>query len=188
VASLKLVKRQSRVHPRGGFGIAWTGSAHSQLHRLDRSREIAFEPAHVRRASVRAKVGFQIHHALICLNRIAQFPLLHQRIAQKTIVKAESSLMDETACQHFGFFKAMQILKHVRTQQRRLLALRIALFDRARALLGQFVKTRVETFARLRNKRPAELFEAGLKTPSVANLLLEPGNFLVGTAIAGVRR
>ena len=49
----------------------------------------------------------------------------------------------------------MQILQHVRTQQHRFLALRIALFDAPRALLGQFVKTRVETFARLRNKRPA---------------------------------
>ena len=54
----------------------------------------------------------------------------------------------------------MQILQHVRTQQHRFLALRIALFDAPRALLGQFVKTRVETFARLRNERPAQLFEA----------------------------
>ena len=49
----------------------------------------------------------------------------------------------------------MQILQHVRTQQHRFLALRIALFDAPRALLGQFVETRVETFARLRDKRPA---------------------------------
>jgi len=37
-------------------------------------------------------------------------------------------------------------------------------------LLGQLVKTRIETFARLRNERPAQLFQANLKIPSVANL------------------
>src|SRR5437763_6057994 len=46
-ASLKLVESQSRIHPRGRFGIVWAGSTHGQLHRLDRSGEIAFEPAHV---------------------------------------------------------------------------------------------------------------------------------------------
>jgi hypothetical protein len=136
VAGLKLIKRQTRVHPRGGFGIAWTGSARSQVHRLDRSREIAFEPPHVRRAGVCAKVRLQIHHPLVCLNRVAQFPLLHQSIAQKTVVKAESPVLHETACQRFGFFKAMQILQHVCTQQHCFLALRIALFDAPRALLG----------------------------------------------------
>ena len=54
----------------------------------------------------------------------------------------------------------MQILQHMRTQQHRFLALRVALFDAPRALLGQFVETRVEAFACLRNKRPTQLFEA----------------------------
>ena len=56
-----------------------------------------------------------------------------------------------------GFDPALwqKILQHVRTQQHRFLALRISQLDLARALLGQFVKTRVEAFARLRDKRPA---------------------------------
>jgi len=66
--------------------------------------------------------------------------------------------------------------------------LRIALFDAPRALLGQFVKTRVETFARLGNKRPAELFEPELDVPAAANLLLEPGNFSIGMTVARQRR
>jgi hypothetical protein len=126
----------------------------------------------VRCAGVCAKVGLQIHHALISLDRVAQFPLLHQHIAQKTVVKAEAPLLDEVACQRFGFFKAMQILQHVCPQHHRFLALRIALFDRGRALLGLFVKPRVETFARLCYKRPAELFEPKLKIPAITNLLL----------------
>ena len=65
----------------------------------------------------------------------------------------------------------------MRTQQHRFVAFGIALFDAARALLGQFVDPWIETFARLRDKRPAELFERKLKIPSVPNLLLEPGNF-----------
>jgi hypothetical protein len=110
--------------------------------------------------------------------------LLHQGIAQKCVVKTESSLIDEMPRERFGFLKAMQILQHVRTQQHRFLALRIALLDALRALLGQFVKTRIETFARFRNKRPPDLFKPKLKIPSVANLLLEPGNFPVEGAIA----
>ena len=142
----------------------------------------------MRRASVCAKVRLQIHHPLIGLNRVAQFSLLHQRIAEKTVIKAESALLDETPRQGFGFLEAMQILQHVRTQQHRFLALRIALFDAPRAFLGQFVEARVETFACLRNKRPTQLFEAKLKISPVANLLLQPGNFFIGAAIACLRR
>jgi hypothetical protein len=82
----------------------------------------------------------------------------------------------------------MQILQHVRTQQHRFLALGIAFFHAPRALLGQFVEPWVETFARFGNKRPAELFEPKLKIPSVTNLLLEPGNFPVVTAVSRLWR
>lgn len=183
-ARVKQVRGQSRVHPCGGFGILRTGGINSQLHRFDRSLEIAFEPAHVRRAGVCVKVGLQIHHPLISLDRVVQLSLLHQRIAQKPVVEAESSLLDETPRHRFRFLKAMQILQHVRIQQHRFLTLRIAFFNASRALLGQFVKTRVETFARFGNKRPAKLFKPRLKIPPAANLLLEPGNFFVGAAVA----
>jgi hypothetical protein len=109
----------------------------------------------VRCAGVCAKVRLQIHHLLICIDRVVQLSLLHQRIPQQTVIKAQSPLLDETPRQGFGFFKAMQILQHVRAQQHRFLALWIERFDRARALLGQFVEPRVEAFARLRDKRPA---------------------------------
>ena len=81
----------------------------------------------------------------------------------------------------------MQILQHVRLQQHRFLTLRIALFYRERALLGQFVKTRVETFARLSDKRPAESLEPQFDISAIANPLLELGNFSVGRTIARVR-
>ena len=82
----------------------------------------------------------------------------------------------------------MQILQHVRTQQHRFLALRLALFNQTRALLSQFVEARVETFACFRDKGPAELFDPELNISAAANLLLQPGNFPVDAAIAGLRR
>src|SRR6058998_1640814 len=115
-ACLKLVEGQSRIHPRGGFGIVWAGSTHGQLHRLDRSGEIAFEPAHVGGTSISLKIGLQIHHLLISLSGVVQLPLLHQRIAQKPVIKAESSLVHEATRQRLGFFEAMQILQHVPAQ------------------------------------------------------------------------
>src|SRR4030095_11313462 len=121
------------------------------------------------------------------LDRVLQLSLLHQRIAQKPIVKAQSSLLDETPRQRFRFLKTMEILQHMRAQQSRFLALWIAFFDAPRALLGRFVKTRVETFAGLRHQRHAELFKPKLKIPSVANLLLKSGNLFVYVAVANLR-
>src|SRR5262249_39660694 len=105
-----------------------------------------------------------------------------------TVIKTQSSLTDESPRQGFGFFETMQILQHVRAQQHRFLALRIALFDAQRALLGQFVKTRIETLACLRNKRPAELFHAKLEIPCSTDLLLKPRNFFVGATVARLGR
>src|SRR5262245_46338073 len=79
-AVLKQVRGQPRVYPRGGFGIVLAAGTNSQVHRLDRSRQIAFEPAHMRRASVCAKVRLQTHHSLIGCDSIRQFSLFHQRI------------------------------------------------------------------------------------------------------------
>ena len=58
-------------------------------------------------------------------------------------------------------------------KKHRLLALRITLLDAPRALLGELVKTRVETFTRFEHEQPAELFEPELRIPAVAKLLLE---------------
>ena len=142
----------------------------------------------MRRASVCAKVRLQIHHPLIGLYRVVQFPLFHQRIAEKTVIKAKSPLLDETPRQGFGFFKAMQILQHMRPQQHRFLALRIALFDAPRALLGKFVEAWVETFASLRHERPAESVEPEFNISALTNPLLKLGNLSVGATLAGLRR
>ena len=113
------------------------------------------------------KVRLQIHHLLIGPNCVAQLSLLHQRIAEKTVIKAKSPLLDETPRQRFGFFEAMRILQHVRMQQRRFLALRIALFDAPCALLGQFVKTRVETSrAFTTNAQPSRSSQSSTFLPS----------------------
>src|SRR5947208_7329771 len=109
-ASLKLVESQSRIHPRGRFGIVWAGSTHGQLHRLDRSGEIAFEPAHVGGTSITLKIGLQIHHLLISLSGVVQLPFLHQRIAQKPVIKAESSLVHESTGQRIVIIESMHIL------------------------------------------------------------------------------
>ena len=81
----------------------------------------------------------------------------------------------------------MQILQHVRLQQHRFLTLRIALFYRERALLGQFVKPWVETFARFSHERPAKSLEPAFDISAIADPLLKLGNFFVDAAIAPVR-
>ena len=115
--------------------------------------------------------------------------MLHQSVAQKTVVKAKPSLLDQPSRQRFGLFEAMQVLQYMPAQQHhRFLALRIAFLDAERALLSELVKTRVETFTRLGHERPAELFESEFRILAVANLLLEAANFPVSPAVACLRR
>src|SRR6266700_6452224 len=143
----------------------------------------------MRGTRVGVQVRLQIHHLLIRVNRVVQPALLHQSVAQKTVVKAKPSLLDQPSRQRFGLFEAMQVLQYMPAQQHhRFLALRIAFLDAERALLSELVKTRVETFTRLGYERPAELFESEFRIPAVANLLLEAANFPVGAAVACLRR
>ena len=119
MTGLQLIKRESRVGPSGRFRFAWTSRTHGHVRCLDCSLQIAFQPAHMRDATVGLKARLQIDHLLIGLDRFGEFPLLHQCVTEKRVIENKLPLGNETSRNLLCFGKAMLRIINVPEKEER---------------------------------------------------------------------
>ena len=145
--------------PRERLGIAPAAGAGGFLGYFDCAFEIAFQPTDVRDAGVGLETWFEVRHFLIRIDRLVHAALLHERIAEQRVVEEELPLRDEPPGDRLGLAKLVQSLGRVPAQEQRIGLLRLHRLNGERALLGEFVKSRIAAQPRLLHKEPAELFE-----------------------------
>ena len=140
----------------------------------------------MRRAGVGVEIRFDVGHLLVRGDGFIQTALFHQNIAEQTEIKSPAAHRREFAGQRFGVLETMQALQNMAAQQERFGLVRLLRFERERALFGQLVITGIETRTRPGHVGPAQLFQGEFDVFTVANLLLQAGNFLCGTVVAGL--
>jgi hypothetical protein len=118
-SALQLVPGEPRVGPCDRLGIARARRRNRPPYQLDRSVEIAFQPAEVGGPRIRLIERLEVDHPLIRLGSLRQTALLHQDVAQQAIVEHELAFDDQPARNLFRFVKPMELVQHMTPQQER---------------------------------------------------------------------
>ena len=61
----------------------------------------------------------EIDHLLILLGSLCQTALLHQNVAQQSVIENKLALGGQPACDLFRFLKPMELVQHMTAQQER---------------------------------------------------------------------
>ena len=188
VVRLQMIKGEPGVEPGRRFRIDGAGRARGKFHQRDGAGKAAFEPTDVRAAGVGLEIRAKINHGLIGLRCFRELALFHQYVAEQTVLEGETASGNQFARQRFGLLEPVLIVQRMTAQQHRFETARLTRFQTERAIFGELEVEGIETHARLRDKRPAKLFDRPTRIRRLLDLPLQPADLLIGPAFAPVRR